>query len=270
MRSSYDHPAYYHLSYSHGMGEEIRFIRSLLEKHLVPPPAKILEPACGTGRVLLPLLEAGYRGSGFDNNGNAIRYLKQRLQRKRSRARVFNADLADFVIPGGPFDAAVCTVDTFRHLLTEADAVNHLRCVARHLRKDGIYLLALHLLPRNGYSSQISRWRDRQGKLDLHTTITVLDVNRRQRTETLSIVYNVQTEHSRKKFRYVYRLRTYSLRQFNALMNKVPAFEIAAAYTYYAFDAGAPLQPDTGTEDVLLVLRQVQHVIPVVPGRTSR
>ena len=258
MSAGYDHPQYYHVSYSHGMSGEIRFIRRLLEKYLVSPPAKVLEPACGTGRVLLPLLEAGYRGSGFDNNDNAIRYLKKRLQRKGSRARVFDADMAVFSITGGPFDAAVCTVDTFRHLLTEADAVNHLQCISRHIKRDGVYLLALHLLPRNGYSNQISRWRDRKGNLDLHTTISVLNVNRRQRMETLSIVYNVQTAQSRKKFRYVYRLRTYSLRQFKALIKKVPSFEIDAAYAYYAFDADAPVRLDAGSEDVLLVLRKVR------------
>lgn len=254
MAVCYDQPQYYHLSYSHGMGEEIRFIRDLLEKHPVPPAVKILEPACGTGRVLLPLLEAGYRCTGFDNNNNAIRYLQKRLQRQGLRARLRNADMAKFSIAGGPFDGAVCTVDTFRHLLTEEAAISHLHCVARHLRRGGIYLLALHLLPRGGYSNQVSRWRVRRGQLDLHTTITVLDVNRRKREETLSIVYNVQKEHSRKKFRYVYRLRTYTLQQFNALINKVPAFKIAAVYAYYAFDADTPIRLDRGSEDVLLVL----------------
>lgn len=252
----YDQPQYYHLSYSHGMKEEIRFIRRLLEKHLALPPAKILEPACGTGRVLLPLLEAGYRCTGFDTNNNAIGYLKDRLQRKGLRARVVNAAMAEFSFAGGPFDGAVCTVDTFRHLLTESEAANHLYCTARHLRKGGIYLLALHLLPRGGYSGKISRWRDRKGMLDLHTTISVLDVNRRRREETLSIVYNVQTPRSRDKYRYLYKLRTYTLRQMNTLLKQIPALRITAAYDYYSFNADSPITLNSDTEDVLLVLQK--------------
>ena len=64
MTDCYDHPQYYHLSYSHGMAEEIRFIIKLLTKYLTPPPSTILEPACGTGRVLVPLAEAGYSCAG--------------------------------------------------------------------------------------------------------------------------------------------------------------------------------------------------------------
>ena len=258
MSDSYDHPQYYHLSYSHGMGEEIRFIRELLARYVGSESAKILEPACGTGRVLLPLLEAGYRGTGFDNNDNAMRYLKKRLQRKGLKAMLLNADMADFSIPGGLFNGAVCTVDTFRHVLTEADAVNHLKCVARHLRTGGVYLLALHLLPRGGYSDKISRWRDRKGVLNLHTTISVLNVDRKRRLETLSIVFNVRTPKRRNKYRYVYQLRTYTLRQLNSLLKQVSVFEMAAVYDYYAFDVTTQIRLDADCEDVLIVLRKRQ------------
>lgn len=256
MSSCYDQPQYYHLSYCHGMSAEIRFIKDLLAGHLDSPSSKILEPACGTGRVLLPLLEAGYRCSGFDNNQNAIRYLVKRLQQKGLRAGISNGDMADFNVPAGPFDGAVCTVDTFRHLLNEYQAVNHLRCVARHLRENGIYLLAMHLLPQGGFTGRVSRWRDRKGNLNLHTTITVLDVNRNRREETLSIVFNVRTPRSENKYRYVYRLRTYTLRQMKILLNRVNTFEIAAAYDYYSFDAASPVQLNSYSEDVLLVLRK--------------
>ena len=256
MTGCYDHPQYYHLSYSHGMGDEIRFIRKLLAMYIGSPPAKILEPACGTGRVLLPLLEAGYQCTGFDNNGRAIRYLQKRLQRKGLKASVFNADMADFSITGGPFDGAVCTVDTFRHLLSEQEAVNHLQCIARQLRNNGVYLLALHLLPGSGYTQQISRWRDRKGGLNLHTTISVLDVNRRKREETLSIVFNVRTPRLQEKYRYVYKLRTYSMRQMTSLLANVPSLRIDAAYDYYSFDAALPVRLDAHSEDVLIVLRK--------------
>jgi len=258
MPGYYDHPSYYHLSYSHGMAPEISFIRKLLTRHLGPPPAKILEPACGTGRVLLPLLEAGYRCTGFDNSASAINYLKKRLQRRGLSARTFNADMTDFSVRGSPYDGAVCTVDTFRHLLQESEAVNHLQCVARHLRKDGIYLLAMDLLPKSGYTSRVSRWRDRKGRLNLHTTISVLDVNRKNREETLSIVFNVRTSGLREKYRYVYKLRTYTLRQIKDLMKKVAALEIVEAYEYYAFNAACPVHLDSDSEDVLLVLRKHQ------------
>ena len=44
-------------------------------------------------------------------------------------------------------DIAYCFVNTFRHLLTEEDAVQHLQSVAASLRPGGLYLLGLHMLP---------------------------------------------------------------------------------------------------------------------------
>ena len=55
-------------------------------------------------------------------------------------------------------DAAYCTVNTFRHLLTEQAARDHLECVAGSLRSGGIYLLGLHLLPLDTDPADDARW----------------------------------------------------------------------------------------------------------------
>lgn len=256
LNSCYDHAGYYDLSYSSGMAGEIRFIKALLREYLGSGALRLLEPACGTGRVLLPMLEAGHVCTGFDNNPNVLDYLHSRLLRKGLHARIFKADLADFSIPGSSFDAAVCTVDTFRHLLSETGALNHLQAVSRHLVNRGIYLLALHLLPGAGYSENVSRWRDRRGSLSLHTTISVLNVDRKKREETLAIVYNAETDTSRERHRYEYTLRTYTLRQLRALLRQVPSLEIAGVYDYYAFDIKKPIALDDQAEDIMLVLRK--------------
>ena len=44
------------------------------------------------------------------------------------------------------YDGIYCTVDTFRHLLNENDARNHLITVKNALKRNGIYILGLHLV----------------------------------------------------------------------------------------------------------------------------
>ena len=41
---------------------------------------KILELACGSGRVLLPLVEEGYELTGVDNSEKMLEIAQQRLQ----------------------------------------------------------------------------------------------------------------------------------------------------------------------------------------------
>jgi SAM-dependent methyltransferase len=255
-QTCYDLPRFYDISYTSGMGRETRFLNAILARHFGDRPLRILEPACGTGRVLLPLIEAGHDCAGFDINPAALAYLRDRLRRRALQAQLLEADMADFSIRGARFDAAVCTVDTFRHLLSEEQALAHLACVAKHLRRGGLYLLAMQLLPPGGYSEQISRWRDVRGDLRLHTTISVLGIDRRRREERLSIVYTAESARALEKHRFTYSLRTYTVRQFLNLLSKAPGLELAEAYEYYAFDVLRRVRLGADTEDVMLVLRR--------------
>ena len=98
------------------------------------------------GRLIAELAARGYQMTGFDLSQPALSYLRRRLARRRLHAETFEAEMSDFRL-GRPADAAYCTVNTFRHLLTEQAARGHLECIAGSLRPGGIYVLGLHLLP---------------------------------------------------------------------------------------------------------------------------
>ena len=153
------------------------------------------------------------------------------------------------------YDGAYCTVDTFRHLLAEEDALTHLDQVADNLKKGAIYILGLHLLPYTGITSKIVRWRNSRGRLDVHTTMTVLDVNRRRREETLSVSLHVRSGDSTHKFRSVYKLRTYTLQQFRKLIARVNRFEVLSTYDN-RYDLEQPITPDNTTEDIVFLLEK--------------
>ena len=126
----------------------------------------------------------GYHITGFDLNRPSLDYLRRRLARRRLRADVFEADMADFRL-SRPVDAAFCTVNTFRHLLTERSARQHLNCVAQSLRPGGIYILGLHLLPMDASEEDSERWTAREGRTQVTVTLRVLSTDRRRRIERL-------------------------------------------------------------------------------------
>lgn len=163
--------------------------------------------------------------------------------------------MADFAIPAPAFDGAFCTVDTFRHLLSENTAISHLRSVARHLRNNALYVLGLHLLPDSGVNNQFARWQHARGRLSVTTTMRVLDIDRRRREESIQMSLQIKTPRRRERYQSSYKLRTYSLRQFHRLLAAAGVFRIRACYDH-DYDLERPLTPDKYSEDVVFLLEK--------------
>ena len=75
----YDLPGIYDLSFSHDMRDELQFLKSVFRQYCTASQPRLLEPACGTGRLLVPLARSGYSCTGFDINKDALHYLKKNL-----------------------------------------------------------------------------------------------------------------------------------------------------------------------------------------------
>lgn len=75
----YHDPKYYDLSYSHDMQDELAFLKRIFSETAGRRRPRLLEPACGTGRLLVPLVRAGFNCTGFDIEPRAIDYLKKNL-----------------------------------------------------------------------------------------------------------------------------------------------------------------------------------------------
>jgi SAM-dependent methyltransferase len=73
----YNLPKYYDLSYSWNMSGEYAFLKQVFRMYSKVKHPRLLEPACGTGRLLVPLAKAGFDCTGFDNNPNVLDYLKK-------------------------------------------------------------------------------------------------------------------------------------------------------------------------------------------------
>ena len=134
MTNWYDLPTYYDVSFSYDMSDELSFLKKVFKKYCNSSKPKLLEPACGTGRLIIPLTFEGFDCSGFDLNKNAISYLENKLKRRNIYANIYYDDMVNFKIHH-KYDGIYCTVDTFRHLLNENDAKKHLISIKNALKK---------------------------------------------------------------------------------------------------------------------------------------
>lgn len=72
-------------------------------------PLRILDAGCGTGRLLVPLAQAGHEVTGLDHHRDSLRLARENLQRAGIQATLVEADLNSQLrhYGGASFDAAL-------------------------------------------------------------------------------------------------------------------------------------------------------------------
>ena len=96
----------------------------------------VLEAGCGTGRVLLPTIQAGVDIDGFDIHPGMIEQLEQKAAALGLTPRVSVNDMRDFTMPRR-YGLITIPFRAFQHLLTTRDQVAALRCMREHLEGGG-------------------------------------------------------------------------------------------------------------------------------------
>ncbi len=94
----------------------------------------ILELACGTGRVAIPLSMAGHDVTGLDLSAEMLRVA--RAKSAGLPIRFVRGNMKRFAL-GRRFNLIYCTFRSFQSLLTPADQRACLACVRRHLAPGG-------------------------------------------------------------------------------------------------------------------------------------
>jgi len=250
----YDYPVYYDLIFGSDWRAEFDFLTGCFDRFARRPVRRIFEPACGTGRLLYRMAQAGHEVSGNDLNANAINFCNKRFKKKGFPETAVVQDMADFKLKR-KVDAAFNTINTFRHLPTEKLALSHLQCMADSLVKGGLYILGLHLIPSTAGRLEDEAWHARRGNLAVNTYMWSKGIDNKKRMEYLGLKIDVYTPTKHMKIEDEMLYRTYTARQMTSLLKKVPAFECVGVYDF-AYDLEQPITIGSDTEDVVYILKK--------------
>ncbi len=99
-----------------------------------------IDIACGTGAVLLPLLQAGLDAEGTDLSEAMCAVAREKAAKLGLRARIFPANMTD-LHPGRTYSFAVIARSGFMHLLTPEDQRRALLSIRDCLTEDGVLSL---------------------------------------------------------------------------------------------------------------------------------
>lgn len=104
----------------------------------------ILECACGTGRLLLPISRAGHDVVGLDSSREMLKVLRAKLRKEdpatRKRVQLIRGDMRRFELPSR-FAMAFVGFASFLHNVTVQDQENCVRCIAEHLLPGGLFIV---------------------------------------------------------------------------------------------------------------------------------
>jgi SAM-dependent methyltransferase len=250
----YDYPQYFDLAFRSETRMEADFLEAAFKKYARRPVRSLLEPACGSGRLVAGMASRGYRMSGFDLSRPMLEYARRRLEKTRPCRAAFEADMAEYRLPR-PVDAAFNTFNSFRHLLTEKAARQFLECTADSVHPGGIFVLGLHLVPLDAEEGSSERWTARHGKTRLTVTLRVTDFNRRKRIEQLRVSSLVRTPLRIVRLRSEFPYRLYTAAQLKRLLASVPQWELCDVFDFW-YEIDQPRKLDDEMSDTLLVLRR--------------
>ena len=173
MSAQYGAPRLYEIAFDMNRKGEVDFLVHCFQRYARRPVRTVLDIACGTGPHLIRLAERGYAVSGLDLSSKNIDFLRERLSAKSERADLIVGDMTNFRLRR-PIDAAICMQDSQGHLLTNEQLIGHLRCVARSLRRGGIYVFDRYMASSWTNPARSWSWSRRRGQLIVRASFSAL------------------------------------------------------------------------------------------------
>jgi ubiquinone/menaquinone biosynthesis C-methylase UbiE len=161
----------------------------------------ILELACGTGRVTIPLAEAGHEVWGLELSGKMLEQLKIKLKdlppQTSRKIHLIQANMSQFRIDG-KFNLSLIPNRAFQLLFTEKDQDACLANVREHLAEDGYFIVdfADHTKVAEeewGTEEEIFQWENTDPKTGykVYRTYRKKEIDRENQVITPELIYRV-------------------------------------------------------------------------------
>lgn len=254
-RDWYDTPLYYDIIFDADTPREATFLENVWASYGTKSRTRrLLEPACGSGRLITEMARRGWNVSGFDGNQRMLDFAKERLRQEGLKARLWADWMQSFTVPKtAHYDLAHCMVSTFKYLLTEADATACLQRVADSLKPGGVFALGLHLSDYTSGQEAHERWVAKREDIEVVCNTHTWPANAKTRLEEMRTRLKI-THAGRSHMQETrWKFRTYDARQMKTLLRRVPDLSLVASYDF-THDMESPRELDDSYADIVLIL----------------
>ena len=249
----YEVPLYYDIVFDQTTAEEAAFVEAVFVEHAAVRPRRgrtVLEPACGSGRLLQERARRGWRAAGFDASAGMVALAAARAP----DASIWRDDMISFRTRS-TFDLAFNLLSTFKHVERERDAQRHLGRVAEVLRPGGLYVLGVHTTDYEETRRRRERWVAARDGVEVTCNIQVWPADRAARRERVRARLVVDDHGETRRLESHFNFRTYDEEELEALVASEPRLRHVATYGF-DHDIRRPRAMGDGRLDQVLVLRR--------------
>ncbi|WP_105617074.1 methyltransferase domain-containing protein [Vallitalea okinawensis] len=104
----------------------------------------ILEPAVGTGRILIPLLNKGFNLEGMDCSSDMLSLCRSHCEERGLTPQLYEANMQSFSLPN-TYEAIIIPTGSFLLIQERNESINALKCFYNHLVPGGRIILDIFL-----------------------------------------------------------------------------------------------------------------------------
>ncbi len=228
----YSLPEVYDTAFSWNLEKECDFLQKRFEDYADVEVRRILEPACGTGRLSAALAERDYEVLGYDNSSEMVEYCRARFKdypkKGPGSVRIFMGEMTKFVAPE-PCEAAINPINSLNYLMKNEEILQHYRCMHRSLVEGGLYIVQIAY---NGQGVIIDKngWLMKRDDLAVRTFWEILDEDEDEGYSEQRCRMIIDRNGERRFFSEIHRLRFWTPESFQELAEKEGLFELKGIY----------------------------------------
>lgn len=157
----YEHAEEYDLEYQSQSEQDVPFWKELVMRYL---PRRVLELACGSGRIGLELLRGpgDFQLAGLDISPEMLEAYRRKVEREeeavRQRVTLYMGDMSDYSLPGkGEFELIFLPFNSLTHLYELEQQLAAFRNTYDHLMPGGRFVVDIFLPDIDYLSNALNR-----------------------------------------------------------------------------------------------------------------
>jgi 2-polyprenyl-3-methyl-5-hydroxy-6-metoxy-1,4-benzoquinol methylase len=214
----YTDPYLYDAEYGRYQGDFDLFL-NLISK------GNILDLACGTGRLAIPLAQKGFNVVGLDASESMLTLAREKS--KELPIEWIRGDIRDFQL-NETFDLILMAGNAFQALLSEEDQIQMLACVRKHIKPSGLFVFNTRN-PQNNDFKTVNEFEFWHGFKDQHGDD--VQVYGKQQSDSSHLIVNYVTKrvwNDKETLTHI-RLRFTPYEELMRLLEQT-GFEVSAVY----------------------------------------
>lgn len=210
---------------------DIEFYQSLLQQYTCTGP--MLEPAVGTGRFMIPLLEKGYDLYGFDLSKPMLEICIENFKaHQQDPHRLSQAGFADFKFPQ-TFSSIMIPSGTFLLMTDDNEIDAALNNFYQHLQSEGLLLFDIFLQPNFQAGRTLIKRYPLSPEKEITLTMTESEIDHLDQVTTTFHRYDLWENHRLvESEREIFRLKWMGLKEISLRLQNAGFRDISFTADY--------------------------------------